>query len=121
MPLISSIERPPIGAANRARRGTCITDANRAHHSHSSPTDGSTTGTAAVTNEAGWFDVARRARGWPMPVVSRDGVRLYFEQGGRGEPALVFVPGWCCNASFYAPQVDHFSRSYAVTTIELRG
>ena len=56
-----------------------------------------------------------------MPSVSRDGVRLSFEQSGRGEPALVFVPGWCCDASFYAPQVERFSRSHAVTTVELRG
>jgi pimeloyl-ACP methyl ester carboxylesterase len=56
-----------------------------------------------------------------MPYAHRDGVALYYERDGSGEPQLLFVPGWCCNGSFYAPQFDHFRRSHAVTVVELRG
>jgi pimeloyl-ACP methyl ester carboxylesterase len=56
-----------------------------------------------------------------MPYARRDGVSLYFDQEGRGEPELLFVPGWCCDASVYAPQVEHFRTSHAVTIVELRG
>ncbi|HEX6699122.1 MAG TPA: alpha/beta hydrolase [Gaiellaceae bacterium] len=56
-----------------------------------------------------------------MPYAQRDGVRLYFEQGSQGEPELLFVPGWCCDVSLYAPQFEHFGASHAVTTVELRG
>jgi pimeloyl-ACP methyl ester carboxylesterase len=56
-----------------------------------------------------------------MPYAERNGVRLYYERDGAGEPELVFVHGWCCDASFYAPQVEHFRSAHAVTVVELRG
>lgn len=34
---------------------------------------------------------------------------------------LLFVPGWCCDHSFYAPQFDYFKQTHAVTTLDLRG
>ena len=55
-----------------------------------------------------------------MPFAERDGVKLYYERGGRG-PELLFVPGWCCDHTFYAPQFDHFTSSHTVTVIDPRG
>jgi pimeloyl-ACP methyl ester carboxylesterase len=56
-----------------------------------------------------------------MPYTKRDGLNLYFEQEGSGDPPLVFVHGWCCNHDFFQPQFDHFKTSYKVTTLDLRG
>jgi pimeloyl-ACP methyl ester carboxylesterase len=56
-----------------------------------------------------------------MAYATRDGVPLYYEQEGRGRPALVFVHGWCCDHTFFGPLVDHFRRSHAVLTLDLRG
>lgn len=56
-----------------------------------------------------------------MPYVERDGLRLYYEQEGSGDPPLVFVHGWCCDHTFFAPQFDHFKSSHTVTTLDLRG
>lgn len=56
-----------------------------------------------------------------MPYAEREGLRLYYERDGSGEPELLFVPGWCCDHTFYAPQFDHFKRTHAVTAIALRG
>jgi pimeloyl-ACP methyl ester carboxylesterase len=56
-----------------------------------------------------------------MPYAQRDGVKLYYERYGAGEPELVFVHGWCCDATLYAPQAEHFRRAHAVTVVELRG
>lgn len=56
-----------------------------------------------------------------MPYAERDGVKLYYERDGSGEPELLFVHGWCCDASFYTPQVEHFRRAHTVTVLELRG
>lgn len=56
-----------------------------------------------------------------MPYASRDGVSLYYEQAGRGDPPLVFVHGWCCDHTFFQPQLDHFQASRAVATLDLRG
>jgi pimeloyl-ACP methyl ester carboxylesterase len=56
-----------------------------------------------------------------MPFAERGGVKLFYERDGSGEPELVFVHGWCCDASAYAPQVEHFRQAHAVTVLELRG
>jgi len=56
-----------------------------------------------------------------MPNVKRDGLSLYYEQAGSGDPPLVFIHGWCCDHTFFQPQFDHFKASHAVTTLDLRG
>jgi len=56
-----------------------------------------------------------------VPYASRDGVRLYYELAGSGDPPLVFVHGWCCDRTFFQPQVDHFQTTHTVTALDLRG
>ncbi|HXD08728.1 MAG TPA: alpha/beta hydrolase [Anaerolineales bacterium] len=56
-----------------------------------------------------------------MPYTTRDGLRIYYEQEGSGDPALVFIHGWCCNHAFFQPQFDSFKDSHSVTTLDLRG
>ena len=56
-----------------------------------------------------------------MPYATRDGVSLYYEQTGHGDPPMVFVHGWCCDRTFFQPQFDHFQTSHAVATLDLRG
>jgi len=56
-----------------------------------------------------------------MGVLMRDGVRLAYEEAGTGDPAMVFVHGWSCNLSHFAPQVEHFSRSHRCISVDLRG
>ena len=33
----------------------------------------------------------------------------------------MFVPGWCCDTSFFQPQFDHFAVSHEVVALDLRG
>jgi pimeloyl-ACP methyl ester carboxylesterase len=56
-----------------------------------------------------------------MPYVKRDGLSLYYEQAGSGDPPLVFIHGWCCDHTFFQPQFNHFKASHAVITLDLRG
>jgi pimeloyl-ACP methyl ester carboxylesterase len=56
-----------------------------------------------------------------MPHVKRDGLSLYYEQEGSGDPPLVFIHGWCCDHTFFQPQFDHLKASHTVTTLDLRG
>lgn len=56
-----------------------------------------------------------------MPHVRRDGVDLYYEVEGGGEPPLVLVHGWCCDRTFFRPQLDHFRNSNTVVALDLRG
>ncbi len=56
-----------------------------------------------------------------VPYAERDGLRLYYERDGRGGVELLFVPGWCCDHTFFAPQFDYFRPTHTVTTLALRG
>jgi pimeloyl-ACP methyl ester carboxylesterase len=56
-----------------------------------------------------------------MPYLERDGVKLYYEESGAGEPAMLLVHGWTCNHTHWAAQVEHFSKTHRVVTVDLRG
>lgn len=56
-----------------------------------------------------------------MAELTRDGVKLHYVDEGAGEPAFVFVHGWCCDHSFFQPQFDHFKSSHRVVALDLRG
>jgi pimeloyl-ACP methyl ester carboxylesterase len=46
---------------------------------------------------------------------------LFVEETGQGEPALVFVHGWCCDHTYFAPQVEYFARRHRALAVDLRG
>ena len=56
-----------------------------------------------------------------MPFADLADVRLYYERAGTGAPELLFVSGWCCDHTAFQPQFDHFARTHAVTSYDLRG
>lgn len=56
-----------------------------------------------------------------MPLASRGDLSLHYESAGSGEPPLLFVHGWCCDHTFFAPQYDHFASRHSVTALDLRG
>src|SRR5262249_11187651 len=56
-----------------------------------------------------------------MATVVHDGVTLAYEDQGVGKPALVFVHGWTCNRTFFAPQAAHFAGQHRVVSVDLRG
>jgi pimeloyl-ACP methyl ester carboxylesterase len=56
-----------------------------------------------------------------MSMIVRNGTKLAFEDRGAGKPAFVFVHGWACDRSFFAPQAEHFARRHRVVSVDLRG
>src|SRR6516164_4643540 len=46
---------------------------------------------------------------------------LRYDAGGSGDPALLFLHGWCGDRSFFAPQFDYFSRTHRVVSVDLPG
>src|SRR5258708_34790357 len=54
-------------------------------------------------------------------VAAAGGVRLAYEASGTGEPAMLFVHGWCCDRSYFAPQSRHFAAGHRVAALDLRG
>jgi len=53
--------------------------------------------------------------------VSRGGVSLAYDVAGAGDPAMIFVHGWSCDRSYFAPQFGHFAAGHAVAAMDLRG
>lgn len=58
---------------------------------------------------------------WPRIVPSKDGTPISFEVFGAGEPTLVFVHGWCCDARYWREQVPYFSKTHRVVVLDLAG
>ncbi|MFO7568582.1 MAG: alpha/beta hydrolase, partial [Smithellaceae bacterium] len=58
---------------------------------------------------------------WPQLVVSQDGTPISYEVSGAGEPTLVFVHGWSCDARYWRAQVAHFAKKHRVIVLDLAG
>ena len=49
------------------------------------------------------------------------GLRLAYDAAGAGDPPMIFIHGWCCDRSYFAPQFEHFASGHAVVAMDLRG
>ena len=58
---------------------------------------------------------------WPRVVNSKDAVPIAYEVYGAGEPTLVFVHGWSCDARYWRAQVPSFSHKHRVVLMDLAG
>ncbi len=58
---------------------------------------------------------------WPRVAVSKDGTPISYEVSGTGEPSLVFVHGWSCDARYWRAQVPVFSKKHRVIVLDLAG
>jgi len=58
---------------------------------------------------------------WPHVVPSKDGTPISYEIYGTGEPTLVFVHGWSCDARYWREQLAHFAMNHRVVTLDLAG
>lgn len=54
-------------------------------------------------------------------ALSRDNVKIAYIEEGKGETAILFVHGWCCNKSYWKEQISHFSKKYHVVAVDLAG
>lgn len=45
----------------------------------------------------------------------------YDDNGAQGAPAFVFIHGWTCNRSFFAPQYEYFGTKHRAVAVDLRG
>ncbi|MBI5605915.1 MAG: alpha/beta hydrolase [Deltaproteobacteria bacterium] len=58
---------------------------------------------------------------WPRVVLSKDGSPISYEIHGSGEPTLVFVHGWSCDARYWRAQVPYFSKKHRIVLLDLAG
>jgi len=54
-------------------------------------------------------------------VFSTDGVSIHFQVKGQGEPALVFIHGWCMDSSYWDKQLAYFEGKHTVVALDLAG
>jgi pimeloyl-ACP methyl ester esterase len=53
--------------------------------------------------------------------LERDGVQLFCDVQGEGEPALLFVHGWLMSSDLWREQVAAFAKTHQVVRFDLRG
>jgi pimeloyl-ACP methyl ester carboxylesterase len=56
-----------------------------------------------------------------MPELHRDGRSLFYREEGTGDPAVVLVHGWCCDHTYFLPQLGHLARHHRVIALDLLG
>lgn len=54
-------------------------------------------------------------------TLSPDSIPIAYEVHGEGSPALVFVHGSSCDRSYWAAQIEPFSRDFRVVAVDLAG
>jgi pimeloyl-ACP methyl ester carboxylesterase len=67
------------------------------------------------------FGAIRAQAEWPHVVTSKDSTPISYEIYGTGEPTLLFVHGWSCDARYWRAQVPHFANNHKVVTLDLAG
>jgi pimeloyl-ACP methyl ester carboxylesterase len=56
-----------------------------------------------------------------MQARTLSGLRIHYDDRGRGEPALLLLPGWCTSRAVYDRLVPVLSRWRRVLTLDWRG
>ncbi len=63
----------------------------------------------------------RSAQGAPRIALAPDGVHIDYRVFGHGEPLVVLIHGWSCDANYWRAQIDDLKASYAVVAVNLAG
>lgn len=58
---------------------------------------------------------------WPDVAYSKDGSAISYEVYGSGEPTLVFVHGWSCDARYWHEQIEYFAKHHRIVLVDLAG
>jgi pimeloyl-ACP methyl ester carboxylesterase len=53
--------------------------------------------------------------------MTTENLRLAYSDDGSGDPPFVFIHGWACDRTFWAPQVGDLMRDYRCISVDLRG
>ena len=59
--------------------------------------------------------------GTPQLANSADGVHIEYRVYGTGEPAVVLIHGWSCDANYWNAQLDVLKAKYTVVVVDLAG
>jgi|SRR5581483_6341871 len=77
--------------------------------------------TTASASAPGQPAIAARVEGTPQIVSSGDGVHIEYRTYGSGDPAVVLVHGWSCDANYWNAQLNELKARYTVVLVDLAG
>ncbi len=56
-----------------------------------------------------------------MAFVDAEGIQIYYDDRGEGEPALLCLPGWCNTHTIFAPLAERLSADHRVLAMDWHG
>jgi len=56
-----------------------------------------------------------------MPEIRSQGTRIRYDDVGQGEPALLFLPGWCTSRAVFGPLLSRLGAHHRLISVDLRG
>jgi pimeloyl-ACP methyl ester carboxylesterase len=56
-----------------------------------------------------------------MPFADSERIRIYYDDSGEGEPALLCLPGWCNTHTIFAPLAERLMSDHRVLAMDWRG
>jgi pimeloyl-ACP methyl ester carboxylesterase len=56
-----------------------------------------------------------------MPFADSQGIRIFYDDTGQGEPALLCLPGWCNTHTIFEPLAERLSADHRVLAMDWRG
>jgi pimeloyl-ACP methyl ester carboxylesterase len=56
-----------------------------------------------------------------MPEIRSQGARIRYDDVGVGEPALLFLPGWCTSRAVFGPLLSRLGAHHRMLSVDLRG
>jgi pimeloyl-ACP methyl ester carboxylesterase len=56
-----------------------------------------------------------------MPFADSQGIRIFYDDTGEGEPILLCLPGWCNTHAIFAPLAERLSADHRVLAMDWRG
>jgi pimeloyl-ACP methyl ester carboxylesterase len=95
---------------------TALSTAACNRHASPPPSSGTDTSTSAAPAAA-----AKPAEGTPQIANSADGVQIEYRIYGSGEPAVVLIHGWSCDANYWNAQIAPLKAHYTVIAVDLAG
>jgi len=84
-----------------------------------SPTADSTS--AANGASAAGPNAQAQVDGLPQLALTPDSVHIDYRVWGKGEPAVVLIHGWACDAAYWNAQIDALKSKYTVVAVNLAG
>lgn len=76
---------------------------------------------AAAPARAASAPATEAADGAPRVALAPDGVHIDYRVYGRGEPLVVLIHGWSCDANYWRAQIEDLKSTYTVVAVNLAG